>query len=108
MRVFDIVIVGGGIAGVAAALQSARMGMQTVLIEKTALVGGLATSGLINVFLPLCDGNGHQVTFGIAEEMLRKSIVYGPGEIPPGWRNERDGEKTLHQCFFSGLICIGA
>lgn len=90
---YDAVVVGGGIAGVAAALQTARMGMQTVLIEKTALVGGLATGGLINVFLPLCDGNGHQVTFGIAEEMLRKSIIYGPGEIPPGWRNECNGEE---------------
>lgn len=37
---YDIAVAGGGIAGVAAALQSARMGMQTVLIEKTALVGG--------------------------------------------------------------------
>ena len=92
MQVYDIAIIGGGIAGVAAAVQTARMGMKTVLIEKTALVGGLATGGLINVFLPLCDGNGHQVTFGIAEEMLRKSIVYGPGEIPPGWRNECNGE----------------
>ena len=93
MQVYDIAIIGGGIAGVAAAVQTARMGMKTVLIEKTALVGGLATGGLINVFLPLCDGNGHQVTFGIAEEMLRKSIVYGPGEIPPGWRNECNGEE---------------
>ena len=65
--------------------------MKTVLVERTALVGGLATGGLINVFLPLCDGNGHQVTFGIAEEMLRKSIVYGPGEIPPNWKKERNG-----------------
>ena len=93
MQVYDIAIVGGGIAGGAAAVQTARMGMKTVLIEKTALVGGLATGGLINVFLPLCDGNGHQVTFGIAEEMLRKSIVYGPGEIPPGWRNECNGKE---------------
>lgn len=110
MQVYDIAIIGGGIAGVAAAVQTARMGMKTVLIEKTALVGGLATGGLINVFLPLCDGNGHQVTFGIAEEMLRKSIVYGPGEIPPGMekRMQWGREKTLHQRFFSGLICIGA
>ena len=72
-----VAVIGGGIAGVAAAVQAARSGMKTVLIEKSALVGGLATSGLINVFLPLCDGNGHQVSFGLCEEMLRKSIVYG-------------------------------
>lgn len=88
-----VAVIGGGIAGVAAAVQAARSGMKTVLIEKSALVGGLATSGLINVFLPLCDGNGHQVSFGLCEEMLRKSIVYGPGEIPPGWKNERNGSE---------------
>ena len=88
---YDIAVIGGGVAGVAAAVQAARCGMKTVLVERTALVGGLATGGLINVFLPLCDGNGHQVTFGIAEEMLRKSIVYGPGEIPPNWKKERNG-----------------
>ena len=88
---YDIAVIGGGVAGVAAAVQAARCGMKTVLVERTALVGGLATGGLINVFLPLCDGNGHQVTFGIAEEMLRKSIVYGPGEMPPNWKKERNG-----------------
>ena len=88
---YEIAGIGGGVAGVAAAVQAARCGMKTVLVERTALVGGLATGGLINVFLPLCDGNGHQVTFGIAEEMLRKSIVYGPGEIPPNWKKERNG-----------------
>lgn len=93
IRKYDIAVIGGGIAGVAASVQAARMGMKTVLIEKTALVGGLATSGLINVFLPLCDGNGHQVTFGICEEMIRKSIEYGPGEIPSGWKNERNGSE---------------
>ena len=87
MELYDIAVVGGGVAGIAAAVQSARFGMKTILVEKTALIGGLATSGLVNVFLPLCDGNGHQVSFGLCEEMLRRSIVYGPGEIPPGWKN---------------------
>ena len=90
---YDIAVIGGGVAGVAAAVQAARCGMKTVLVERTALVGGLATSGLVNVFLPLCDGNGHQVSFGLCEEMLRRSIVYGPGEIPPGWKNERNGTE---------------
>ena len=93
MELYDIAVVGGGVAGIAAAVQSARFGMKTILVEKTALIGGLATSGLVNVFLPLCDGNGHQVSFGLCEEMLRRSIVYGPGEIPPGWKNERNGTE---------------
>ena len=89
----DIAVIGGGIAGVAAAVQAARCGKKTVLIEKTVLLGGLATAGLINVFLPLCDGNGHQVTFGICEEMIRKSIEYGPGDIPTNWQNEKNASE---------------
>ncbi|MDD3887096.1 MAG: FAD-dependent oxidoreductase, partial [Victivallaceae bacterium] len=90
---YDVAVVGGGVAGAAAAIQSARYGKKTALLEKSAFAGGLATSGLINVFLPLCDGNGRQVSFGICEEMLRRSIKYGSGDIPPNWRNERNAPE---------------
>lgn len=91
-RDFDVVVAGGGVAGIAAALQCARDGVRTVLVEKTILPGGLATSGLVNVYLPLCDGRGRQVTFGIAEELLHLSIRYGPGRVP-NWRVAADGEE---------------
>ncbi|KPJ56407.1 MAG: hypothetical protein AMS16_02485 [Planctomycetes bacterium DG_58] len=90
---FDVVVAGAGVAGVAAALECARSGLQTALVEKTILTGGLATSGLIYLYLPLCDGNGHQVTYGIAEELLHLSIRYGPGEIP-NWRDARDADES--------------
>jgi len=89
----DVLIAGGGIAGVAAALQSARCGKKTILVEKTVLLGGLATSGLINLYQALCDGNGTQVTFGISEELLHRSILYGPGDIPANWRNEQNAPE---------------
>ena len=73
-RTFDVVVAGGGIAGVAAAIQAARRGKKTVLVEKTVQPGGLATTGLVNVYLPLCDGNGRQVTFGLCEELIRRSL----------------------------------
>jgi flavin-dependent dehydrogenase len=79
---YDVVVCGGGVAGIAAALQAARRGCKTALVEKTIMPGGLATSGIILLYLPLCDGNGTQVTFGIAEELLRLSIRYGPGSVP--------------------------
>lgn len=44
---YDVLVIGGGIAGMAAALESARSGLQTALVEKTILWGGLATSGLV-------------------------------------------------------------
>jgi hypothetical protein len=83
---YDLVVAGAGVAGIAAALEAARAGLRVALLDKTIIPGGLATSGLINVYLPLCDGRGRQVTFGIAEELLRLSLRYGPGRVPDDWR----------------------
>ncbi len=91
---YDVVIAGGGVAGIAAALTCARQGLHTALLEKTVLLGGLATTGLVNVYLPLCDGEGHQVITGIAEELLHLSLTYGPGEVPEGWREPRASHPT--------------
>lgn len=74
---YDVAVCGGGIAGIAAALSAARSGAKTVLIENSYLLGGLATSGLVAIYLPLCDGEGHQLSFGIAEELLRLSVIKG-------------------------------
>ncbi len=84
---YDLVVAGAGVAGVAAALEAARRGKRVALVEKTVWGGGLATTGLINIYLPLCDGCGHQVTAGIAEELLWKSILYGPGGVKGDWRS---------------------
>ncbi len=52
------------------------------------MLGGLATSGLVTIYLPLCDGLGKQVTFGIAEELLRLSIKDGcEGKYCDAWLN---------------------
>lgn len=85
---YDTVVCGGGIAGIAAALASARHGAKTLLIEREFLLGGLATVGLIAIYLPLCDGCGHQVSFGIAEELLRLSVKHGTDlnyGMPEAW-----------------------
>ena len=74
---YDVVVCGGGIAGISAAVAAARTGAKTLLIENSYLLGGLATSGLVAIYLPLCDGEGHQLSFGIAEELLRLSVVKG-------------------------------
>jgi len=91
-KTYDVLIIGGGIAGIAAALEAVRSGCRTALVEKTILWGGLATSGLVPVYMPLCDGQGRQVTFGIAEELLEWSIKYGPGHIPAGWLEKEQEE----------------
>jgi len=86
-KTYDVLVIGGGLAGVAAAIQCARSGLATALVEKTVLWGGLATSGLVPIYMPLCDGRGRQVTFGIAEELLHASIKYGPGRLPAQWES---------------------
>ena len=79
-------------AGVAAALAAAREGARTCLIEKEYALGGLATLGLIVIYLPLCDGKGRQVISGISEELLKASIKYAPGDLPACWREGGDAE----------------
>lgn len=89
---YDIAVCGGGIAGIAAALAAARHGKKVVLLERQYMLGGLATAGLITIYLPLCDGLGKQVSFGIAEELLKLSIKHGAeARYPKNWL---DGEGT--------------
>ncbi|MFY9175752.1 MAG: FAD-dependent oxidoreductase [Caldicoprobacterales bacterium] len=90
---FDLVVVGGGVAGVAAALAAARNNVSVCLIEKENMLGGLATLGLVAIYLPLCDGMGNQVIGGIGEELLKVSIKYGPGQIPDCWKQGGDVSK---------------
>ncbi len=99
---YDLVVIGGGVAGVAAALAAARRGRRVALVEKTVLWGGLATTGIIFIYLPLCDGNGTQVTFGISEELLKAGMKYGPGDIPAGWKEGRNlPEEKRYRTVFS-------
>ena len=53
---YDVIVAGGGVAGSAAALSAARHGKKVLLLEKSTMLGGLATMGLINFFVPMCDG----------------------------------------------------
>ncbi|MBO5868316.1 MAG: FAD-dependent oxidoreductase [Oscillospiraceae bacterium] len=96
---YDTVVVGGGFAGIAAALAAARGGNKVLLCEKLFMLGGLGTAGLVTIYLPLCDGQGHQVSYGIAEELLRASIAHGAEvEYPSVWFGEGTiEERTAHR-----------
>ena len=48
MQAYDVIVVGGGVAGIAAAVAAARGGAKTLLMEKSVILGGLATLGLIS------------------------------------------------------------
>ncbi|MEE0867057.1 MAG: FAD-dependent oxidoreductase [Clostridia bacterium] len=103
---YDIIVAGGGVAGVAAAVSAKRMGKNVLLIEKTIGLGGLATTGLIDLFVPMCNGRGIQIIKGMAEELLRLSIKYGYDTIPEPWKNGEPGggETTRYITRFSAPI----
>ncbi|MEE1013756.1 MAG: FAD-dependent oxidoreductase [Clostridia bacterium] len=93
---YDVAVCGGGFAGISAALAAARQGIKVVLFEKQYMLGGLGTAGIVTIYLPLCDGYGNQVSFGIAEELLRLSILHGAEDrYPENWLDGRGtrGEK---------------
>lgn len=54
----DVLVVGGGPAGLAAALSSARKGMKTTLVENSGSLGGMATIGLIGPFMTCFSSDG--------------------------------------------------
>lgn len=98
---YDVVVAGGGVAGMAAALAAVRAGAKTLLIEKQFALGGLATLGLVTIYLPLCDGRGRQVSFGLAEELMRLSISLGrePGHYSPAWFEDGSPEEKQKERF---------
>ena len=90
----DVLVCGGGFAGISAALAAARQGKKVILLEKSFMLGGLGTAGLVTIYLPLCDGFGKQVSFGIAEELLRLSISMGAEDrYPDNWLDSNDISK---------------
>ena len=98
---YDVVVAGSGVAGVAAALAAARRGKSVALIEKQSLIGGLATSGLVYVYLPLCDGNGRQILFSIPEELLKLSLRYSPFDLSDAWGGKVGAGFPRYMCHFS-------
>lgn len=86
----DVAVVGGGVAGIAAALSAARAGVKAMLLEQQYALGGLATLGLITKYLPLCDGYGQQVSFGIAEELLELSVRLEGKQVKASWQQSQE------------------
>lgn len=96
---YDIVVIGGGIAGCAAAVAAKRHGKKVLVLEKLTVLGGLATTGHIVIYLPLDDGYGRQVIGGISEELLKLSTKYAyyAGDFSK-WKEE--GKR--YECKYNG------
>lgn len=91
----DVVVCGGGCAGVVAAIASSRNGAKTVLLEKTTVVGGTATNGLVGPFMTCFDPKGeHQLVKGIFDEMICRMEKKG-GAIHPS----KTGQVSSYGCY---------
>lgn len=57
----DVLVAGGGVGGLAAAVSSARLGQSTMLIESGGFLGDTATKGLVGPFMTCYDSKGREV-----------------------------------------------
>lgn len=77
----DVLVVGGGTAGHIAAIQSARAGARTLIVERNSQLGGTATTGGV-AFPGLFDAWGKQIIAGIGWELVKESVELDGGELP--------------------------
>lgn len=85
MKHYDVLVAGGGCAGVCAAIAAARQGKHTLLIDKQILLGGMSTLGRIHWLEPYCDGGGRQIIGGLAKEFFDRAVSCGYSNVPQAW-----------------------
>src|SRR5579863_2544415 len=83
MTDFDVLVVGGGNAGCAAAIAAARHGARTLLVERYGFLGGTATAAMVGPWMTFHSGN-ERIVGGIAQEMVDRLMRKGasPGHVP--------------------------
>ena len=87
----DVLVIGGGPAGFGAAVAAARNGASTILIERNAMLGGMATTGLVGPFMTCYDDDcTEQIVKGIFDELCLRAEAKG-GAIHP---SKVDGMTT--------------
>jgi hypothetical protein len=90
----DVIVVGGGPAGLAASVAAARSGAEVVLVERYAQLGGLASGAMVLVLDDMC--NGSEITVkGIAQEMIDRMAAMKLAVFPP--EEDRRAENHLYR-----------
>jgi hypothetical protein len=95
--VVDVAVVGGGCAGLAAAIAAARNGARVALVERLPFLGGCVTATLMDVFWMFRAGERKAVE-GIGMELLRRLKENGATDGQPGYRMWVDTEKFKVMC----------
>ena len=113
MDSFDLVVVGGGSAGMCAAIQAARAGAKTALIEMTGVLGGTTTQGGVN-FPGLFHAWEKQVIAGIGWDLVRKAVALDSGSLPDFTRTPKhhwEHQISVNPYVFAALAeeeCLAA
>ncbi|MCX7010132.1 MAG: FAD-dependent oxidoreductase [Kiritimatiellaeota bacterium] len=96
---YDVVVIGGGTAGVVAAIQSARAGAHTLLVERNGILGGTTTAAAVS-FPGIFHAWGKQVIAGIGWELVSKTVELNGDKFPDF------GQQTpQHHSRFQVRIC---
>src|SRR5258708_24362617 len=85
----EVVVVGGGVAGVSAAIAAARSGADTLLVERYGALGGNLTIGLLEASMSFHDRRGKQLIGGIPDEIVQRLKAAG-GSVGPAPGGARD------------------
>ena len=73
---YDLVVAGGGMAGVSAAVSAARHGLRVLIVEQSSMLGGLGTSGLMTMVM-----TSRRWFYGIGKELIGSLIARGEARV---------------------------
>jgi len=84
MKTYDVIVAGGGVAGVTAAVAAARNGARTLIVERHNCLGGTMAAALVGPMMTFHDAHGRQVIAGLGQEIVDRLVALGasPGHIP--------------------------
>ena len=97
----DVLVIGASASGIAAGIQSARMGVQTIIAEPTTWLGGMITAAGVCAF----DGNHSMPSglFGEFREALHK-VYGGASKVSTGWVSNTLFEPHVGDSIFKSMV----
>ena len=100
----DVLVVGGGVSGIAAAVGASRAGAKVALIEKYGFLGGMATAGMVSTvcgaYLHSAEGKARFVSQGFVKECIQALADRSGAEplaLPGGLLSHIGGHESFQQ-----------